>query len=88
MPVLAPSGAACSIPTQSVALTRVQTNLGSPNRLLRRGAQMLDSWESHFREKSRRRSKKKISPRAVAGWMLAAAGFLVCVVALLEAVQV
>jgi len=49
---------------------------------------MLDSWESHFREKSRRRSKKKISPRAVAGWMLVAAGFLVCVVALLEAVQV
>ena len=48
---------------------------------------MQDSWESHFREKSRRRSAK-VSPRAVAGWSLAAICFFAFVVALLEAVQV
>jgi len=47
----------------------------------------MEIWESHFREKSRRRSVR-ISPRAIVGWTLAAAGLFVCVVALLEAVQV
>ena len=51
---------------------------------------MQDSWESHFREKSRRRSSSfaKVTPRAVAGWSLAAICLFAFVVALLEAVQV
>ena len=51
---------------------------------------MQDSWESHFRAKSRRRSslQAKVTPRAVAGWTLAAAIFFAFVVALLETIQV
>lgn len=49
----------------------------------------MDTWESYFREKSRRRSSRvRVTPRTVASWTLAAICFFAFVVALLETIQV
>jgi hypothetical protein len=45
---------------------------------------MMDTWESFFREKSRRRWTARLPALTVLGWSLAAVVYLVLVVGLLK----
>jgi len=71
-------------------LVPIQSKLTLAESSVAQGALIQDAWESHFREKSRRRSslRAKVTLRSVAGWSLAAIALFAFVVALLETIQV